>query len=223
VTEFPELQHALVAGGRRRYGRAPRAWRLTRAALVAAAVCAAVVAIVVLTRAPDDERTAAPPAADLLTHDYGVFRRPATDADEPPTSVTGMPGLGVEQARLVARNGQWRVYLVAGTLDGRRTLCAFAVVADRSRFGCDAPGSVHGYGFRAADGDPGAVVAVVPDGVEKLAIEFDGETFTTPVQDNAASVRPSPWPQGDGTIAWTDAGGTRHQEPLKSGPPPSGG
>jgi hypothetical protein len=218
VTEFPELQQALVAAGHRRYGRAPRTWRLARAALVAAAVCAAVVAIVALTRAPGDAEHAAGPAGDPLAH-YAVFARAATRADAPPSSVIGMPGLAVDEARLVDRSGPWRVYLVAGTLDGRRTLCAFAVVDNRSRFGCDQPGSVHGYGFRNGEGDPGGVVAVMPDGVGKVAIGFDGETFTARVHDNAALVRLSPWPRGDGTIAWTDAAGTRHQAPLKSGPP----
>jgi hypothetical protein len=217
VTEFPELQHALVVAGRRRYGRAPRAWRAARVALVAAAVCAAVVAIVAVTRAPEQERTAAPPA-DRLTQDYGVFRRAATKADEPPTSVTGMPGLGVEQARLADRSGPWRLYLIAGTLDGRHTLCAFAMVADRARFGCDDPGSVHGYAFAEADGDPGGVVAVVPDGVDEVTVAFGGETITAPVHDNAALVRTAP--AGPGTITWADAAGASHTAPLRSGPAP---
>ena len=217
MTEFPELQHALVVAGRRRYGRAPRGWRLTRAALVAAAVCAAALAIVLLTRAPDDERAAAPPATDRITHDYGVFRRPATDADELPSAVAGMPGLGIEQARLVERNEPWRVYLVAGTLDGREKLCAFAVVADRARFGCDAPGSVHGYAFAEGDGDPGGIVAVVPDGVDHIEINAPEGVFTVPVHDNAAlvRVRVSASPPGGGTITWRDAGGTRHTVWLK--------
>jgi hypothetical protein len=190
--------------------------------VVAAAVCAAAMAIVLLTRAPDDERAAAPPAADPITHDYGVFRRPATDVDELPSAVAGMPGLGVAQARLVERNGPWRVYLVAATLDGREKLCAFAVVADRARFGCDAPGSVHGYLFAQGDGDPGGIVAVVPDGVDHLEIDAPDGVFTVPVHDNAARVRVrvTASPPSGGTIAWTDAAGTRHETPLKSGPTP---
>jgi hypothetical protein len=195
VTEFPELQHALVVAGRRRYGRAPRARRLTRVVLVAAAVCAAVVVVVAITRAP-------------------------TKADEPSSAVTGMPGLRVDEARLAERSGPWRLYLVAGALDGREAVCVFAVVGDRARFGCDDPGSVQGYGFRPVDGDPGGVVAVVPDGVDEVAVGFDGEAFTAPVHDNAALVRLSPWPRGDGTIAWTDAAGAHQQAPLKTGPEP---
>jgi hypothetical protein len=219
VTEFPELQHALVVAGRRRYGRAPRARRLTRVVLVAAAVCAAVVLVVAITRAPGEQERTAAPARDVA-HDYAVFRRAPTKADEPSSAVTGMPGLRVDEARLAERSGPWRLYLVAGALDGREAVCVFAVVGDRARFGCDDAGSVQGYGFRPVDGDPGGVVAVVPDGVDEVAVGFDGEAFTAPVHDNAALVRLSPWPRGDGTIAWTDAAGAHQQAPLKTGPEP---
>lgn len=217
MTEFPELQQALVAAGHRHYGPAPRAWRATRVALVAAAVCAVVVLAIALVRAPGDTEHAAAPAGDPLAQ-YAVFARAATDADEPPSAVTGMPGLRVDEARLAERSGPWRLYLVAGALDGRESLCAFAVIGDRARFACDAPGAVHGYAFAEADGEPGGVVAVVPDGASEVAVRFSGETFTSPVHDNAALVRLTPLPQGAGTIAWTDAAGERHTAPLKSGP-----
>jgi hypothetical protein len=219
VTEFPELQQALVhAAGRRR--RAPR---LARPLIVAVACAAIAAAALTITRAPkDDERAAAPPADPLAA--YTIFQQPATDADEPPSAVTSMPGLRIDQARLAESNGPWRLYLVAGALDGRETLCAFAVVGERARFGCDPAGAVHGYAFAWKDGDPGGVVAVVPDGIDLVAIGFPGRSaLQAPVRHNTVLAWLKPWPEGAGTIAWTDAAGTRHDEPLKSGPAPGAG
>ncbi len=207
MTEFPELQQALVHAAGRRRRRAPR---LARPLIVAVACAAIVAAALTITRQPSDERTAAP-AANAIDH-YAVFQRPATAADEPPSAVTGMPGLDVEQARFVEHSGPWRVYLVAGTLDQRDVLCAFAVIGERARFGCDPAGAVHAYGFPPGDGEPGGVVATVPDGVSQLEIGFDGESFGTSVSDNAALVRIDPWPAGPGTITW-DGGEARLKSP----------
>jgi len=60
------------------------------------------------------------------------------------------------------------------------------------------------------------VVVTVPDGVEKVEIGFPGETFTAPVENNVALVRLSPWPQGAGTVAWTDSAAANHEQPMKS-------
>lgn len=210
MIEFPELQQALVhAASRRR--RAPR---FTRPLVVAVACAAIAAAVLTITHQPNDER-AASPAPDPLSA-YAVFKHAATAADGLPSSVDGMPGLGVEQARLAERSGPWRVYLVAGTLDGRPSLCAFAVIGDRARYGCDPAGTVHAYPFPEADGEPGGVIATVPDGVEKVEFGFPGETFTTPVENNLALARLSPWPQGAGTIGWTDSAGVHHEKPMKS-------
>jgi hypothetical protein len=202
MTEFPELQHALVAAAGRRRRRAPRLAR----PLIVAVACAAIAVAVVLTIARDssDERTAAPPprTADM----YAVFQRPATDADEPPSAVSGMPGLRIDEARLVHRGGPWRTYLVAGTLDGRNVMCAFVVVSDRSRFSCDPPGAVHGTGFPPGDGEPGGVVVTVPDGIDEIEIGFSGRApLRAPVRDNVVLAPLNPWPAGPGTITW--AGG----------------
>lgn len=211
MIEFPELQQALVEAAGHRRRRAPQ---LVRPVLIAAAACAvAVAAVLVITRPPNDERTAAP-APDPLAA-YAVFKHTATAADDLPSQVAGMPGLSVDQARLAERSGPWRVYLVSGTLDGRPSLCAFAVIGDRARFGCDAAGTVRAYGFPEADGEPGGVIATVPDGIEKVEFGFPGETFTAPVEHNLALVRLSPWPQGAGTIGWTDSAGAHHEEPMK--------
>jgi hypothetical protein len=207
MTEFPDLQQALVMAAGRRGRRAPR---VVRPLLIVAACAAAVVTILALTRSPQDERTAAPPPR--TTDAYAVFQRPATDADEPSSAVTGMPGLRVDETRLVHRGGPWRLYLVAGTLDQREVLCAFAVVHDRALYSCDAPGAVHGSGFPPGDGDPGAVVVTVPDGIDEIEIGFRGRSpLHAPVRDNAVFAPLNPWPAGPGTITW--AGG---EAPLKS-------
>jgi hypothetical protein len=204
VTEFPELQRALVhAAGRR---RAPR---LARPLIVAVACAAVAAAVLTIARPPSDERAAAPPAR--ATDEYAVFQRAATRADRPPSAVTGMPGLRVDEARLVKRSGPWRIYLVAGTLDQRAVLCAFAVVHDRSRYGCDPAGTVHGYGFPPSDGDPGVLVATVPDGIDEVEIGFPSGTVVDAVEENAAFVQLTHWPAGRGTISW-DGG----EVPLKS-------
>jgi hypothetical protein len=205
VTEFPELQQALVhAAGHR---RAPR---LARPLVVAVACAAIAAAVLLIAREPgNDERAAAPPA-DPLTK-YAVFQRAATKADDLPSAVSGMPGLDIDQARLAERSGPWRIYLVSGTLDGRPSLCAFAVIGQRARFGCDPAGSVHGYGFPPGDGEPGGIVVVVPDGIAQIEVAFDGESFGTSVGRNAALIRVDPWPGGAGTITW-DGG----EAPLKS-------
>jgi len=56
----------------------------------------------------------------------------------------------------------------------------------------------------------------VPDGVEKVEIGFPGETFTAPVENNVALVRLSPWPQGAGTVTWTDSVAAHHEQPMTS-------
>jgi len=150
------------------------------------------------------------PPADPLAR-YGVFQRPATDADQPPSAVTSMPGLRIDEARMVARSAPWRVYLVAGALDQREVLCAFAVVRDRALYGCDPAGTVHAYGFPPGDGDPGAIVATVPDGIGELDFAFESAGFGSTVTDNAVLIPVDEWPAGHGTIKWK--GG---EAPLKS-------
>jgi hypothetical protein len=206
MTEFPELQQALVhAAGRRR--RSPRRAR----PLIVAVACAAIAAVVVLTiaRESSDERTASPPPPP--TASYSLFQRPATRADELPAAVSGMPGLRVDDARLAQRIKASRLYLVTGTLDQRDVLCAFLVVNDRARFGCDPAGTVRGYGFPPGDGEAGAIVATVPDGIDAVDFAFGSERFGAAVSGNAVLLLPEPWPTGRGTASW-DGG----EAPLKA-------
>jgi hypothetical protein len=196
VTEFPELQQALVAAA----GRRRRAPRLARPLIVAIACAAIAVAVVAIARQPNDERSAAP-AADPL-ESYAVFQRPATRGDAVPGAVSSMPSLRIDEARLVKRSGPWRIYLVAGTLDQREVLCAFAVMHEHARYGCDPAGTVHGYGFPPGDGEPGVLVATVPDGIDEVEIDFPSGTAVDAVEENAAFVQLDHWPAGRGTIKW---------------------
>jgi hypothetical protein len=206
VTEFPELQQALVAAARHRRRRVRS---VVRPVLIAAAAAAAVIAIVTVAHAPNDEHAAAPPPP--TTDRYAVFGRPATKADGLPNAVAGMPGLHVEQARLAARSAPWRVYLVAGTLDQRAVVCAFAVIGDRARYGCDPAGTVHAYAFPPGDGEPGGIVATVPDGIDELEVTFDSAGSGATVTDNAVLIPLDEWPTGHGIVTWK--GG---EAPLKT-------
>jgi hypothetical protein len=192
------------AAGRRRSRRLARP-------LIVAVACAAIAAAVVLTiaRESGDERSAAPPAQPAPT--YSLFQRPATPADGLPSSVSGMPGLRVDDARLAQRIRAYRLYLVTGTLDQRDVLCAFLVHNDQARYACVPAGTVHGYGFPPGDGDPGAIVATVPDGIDAADFAFGSERFGAAVSGNAVLLLPEPWPTGPGTVTW-DGGET----PLKS-------
>ena len=147
MTEFPELQQALVDAARRRHGRAPRTWRLVRPVLVTGACAAAVAAVLMLsTSAPDDEQPAAPavtpadpPAApgvttgDPLEQYYGVFRRPASDADALPNVQDIRNGLGGRdgaafdptKARLVVEDGALQVFVAGAQMQGRPSICVF--------------------------------------------------------------------------------------------------
>jgi hypothetical protein len=219
VTEFPELQQALVVAARRRYGRAARTWRFARPALVAAAVAAAVIAVLAITRAPDEERTASPSiaAAAPLTRDYSVFRRPATDVDRLPQGMAafGSIRLDDDQTRRVVKDGKWSVYLAGGTMDGRDALCA--LVDDRSggvRYGCayrdvKTEGGLKPYPFPPGEGQAGAIAAVAQDGIDELLVTYaDHSTVHVPVHDNVAFYAPGDrWPE---SIAWDGIDGRRH-------------
>jgi hypothetical protein len=227
VTEFPELQQALVGAARRRYGRAPRAWRLARPVLIAAACAAAVVAVILLagTHAPE-KHSVAPTVgtADTLEAKYGVFRRPATDADRLPDveefkrywlvrddRATFDPA----QTRLVAQDGNTQVFLVGITMDGREALCGVVYgTSEVGTGGCSVIASPIGRDvFAAVVGVPAGaqgatILAAVPDGVDEVIVIFDDHsTEHVAVRDNAVYATFDRWPV---SIAWDDADGQHH-------------
>ena len=230
MTEFPELQHALVGAARRRYGRAPRTWRLARPVLIAAACAAAVVAVILLagTRTPE-KHSAAPTVgtADTLGGKYGVFRRPATDADRLPDveqferywlvrddRATFDPA----QTRLVAQDGDTQVFLVGITMDGRQALCGVVYgTSEVGTGGCSVVAPPIGREVFAAvvgpaSGQGGAILAVVPDGVDEVIVIFDDHsTELVAVRDNAVYATLDRWPV---SIAWDDADGQRHLDAV---------
>jgi hypothetical protein len=133
MSDFPELQHALVDAARRRHGRAPRTWRLMRPVAVAAACAAAAVALFLVARPGNDERSAGPGDSGALAKTLAVFQRPAGDADALPLSGAALerfgsgPGgaqLDVSQTRLVLENGGEKLYLVAARMLDVDGVCA---------------------------------------------------------------------------------------------------
>jgi hypothetical protein len=243
VTEFPELQQALVDAARRRHGRAPRTWRLVRPVLVTGACAAAVAAVLMLsTRAPDDEQPAAPAVAtgDPLEQYYGVFRRPATDADVLPDVEHIRNGLGGRdgatfdpaKARLVVEDGALQVFVAGAPMNGRPSICVFLFEdrhTDRSACGLIAPPyqpsdwEVTGSSWPMRGGEGELFLAAVADGVDEVVLTFaDDSTQRLPAHDNAVYARLERRPV---SFAYNDADGQRHSEvmpphTLPKDPPP---
>jgi hypothetical protein len=223
VTEFPELQQALVHAAGRRYGRAPRAWRVARPVLVAAVCVAAVVGALALNRDHEQERSAAPTVATTgeLTRDYSVFRRPATNVDHLPTGMGSFGSIRLDEHRVrrVVKDGKFSVYLAGGTMTGREALCA--LLGDQTgafRYGCnwlgiETDGGLRPFVFKPGDGQAGVIVAVAQDGVDELLVtSADHSTVHVPVRDNVAFFVPGKtWPE---SVAWDGTDGRRHVTPA---------
>ena len=248
MTEFPELQQALVDAARRRHGRASRTWRLARPVLVTGACAAAVVVAVLMLSmgAPDDEQPAAPavatggPLEQLLEQHYGVFRRPATDADVLPdpqdvrNSLGGADAAAFDptDARLAVVDGALQGFVVGATMNGKPSTCMFLYEAghsDRSACTLLAPPyqpsdwEVVGsdWTMRGAEGE--LFLAAVADGVDEVVLTFaDDSTQRLAARDNAVYARLERRPVN---YAYTDADGRRHSvdmppHTLPKNPPP---
>ena len=228
MTEFPELQQALVDAARRRHGRAPRTWRLVRPVLVTGACAAAVAAVLMLsTSAPDDEQPAAPAVAagDPLEQYYDVFRRPATDADALPnvedirTGLGGRDGAAFDptKARLLVEDGALQVFVAGASMQGLPSICVFLFEDRRTdRSACILIGpqyepsdwEVTGGSWPMRGGDGELFVAAVADGVDEVVLTFaDDSTQRLAVRDNAVYARLGRRPV---SFAYDDADGRRH-------------
>lgn len=239
MTVFPELQDELVRAARRRHGRTPRAWRIARPVLVAAACAAAIAAIVLIARhdsAVDERPAPARPNPDAIESAYGVLRRSAVPADVLPDRrvferdfLLKDETFDPARTRLAAQDGPWRVFVVPATLERRPALCTLVVADDRARRGaCAVPGQpisagpdvpavsgggVQGYMFDAADGLPGAVVAVAADGIEHVNLTFrDGTKQQVAVRDNVALY--TLLDRVPRTITWSDPDGVEYSGNL---------
>jgi hypothetical protein len=252
VTEFGELQHALVDAARHRYGRAARSRRIARPVLVAAA-CAAIVATVVVlagTRAPD-ERVPTPavtPTPTELERAFAVFSRPPTEADTLPDVESfskymigraDRADFDPRQARLVVHDGDLRVFLAPVPMDGRPAVCAF--VAVNGKFAAAGGCGVLDYGPVAPtfDGDPddvmvrdyssppldgraGRILAVVRNGIDELTFNF-ADGSTLRLPVRDNVVFHTPLKAWPESIEWVDADGKRHTKATLSLPAVPGG
>jgi hypothetical protein len=222
VTDFPELQQALVDAGHRRYAPRRRAWRVLRVAVPAATVVA-LIAVLNGDR-PSDERPAAPsptPVAtleptDALSRKYEVFRRPPTSADVLP----GEPfeplderstRVDPDRVRLLFERGDNRIYAVAATRGDGPGVCVLQFVGDmRGEGACtDINDPVLGGTVTwlpvLLDGET-AIAALAADDIGEFEVEFaDGTVERPTLSDGAVLVPAEPWPTG---LAWrTRAGG----------------
>ena len=198
MTDFPDLQHALVDAARRRHDR--RAWARRLGPLVpvtAAVAVAAAAAFFLIGRPADDERSAAPNASRALARWYPVFRTPAGERDRLPLSGEALerfavgPGgaqLDVTNTRLAAEEGSQRVYLVAARMLGAEAICA-ALFRDGEETSTvcgevDGPRRVVGT-VPADDGEPPTVFGAVPSKVDTLTVVTSRGSYSSlPTQTN---------------------------------------
>jgi hypothetical protein len=234
MSDFPELQHALVDAARRRHGRAPRTWRLMRPVAVAAVCAVAAVAVITLAGTPADDRNVNPPAAGVeptaFEKDFAVFRRPRTAADRLPhakavikdwTARQDGDTFDPETSRRVADDGHWQVFLMTARVSGVPAVCATTFYDGRLQQwgGCSlklprdeidsATPVAHGwtaadYSFPPSTTDPGAYLIVVADETELTYTFADGSQQRLPVRDNLVFV--SPIERWPKRLSWVDNG-----------------
>ena len=118
MTEFPALRDALVRAALRRRRRR----RAIGAAVPAVAACVGAIALLALPGTPEDRERVARPPAGVLERNYAAFRRPRTAADV-------LPGAAASRSRLIARDGEVRLFAVPSA-DGR-TICLTSVPGGR--------------------------------------------------------------------------------------------
>jgi hypothetical protein len=209
VTEFPQLQAALVEAAGRRYGRG-RAWRpVGRLVLIGAAVAAVIALFVVVARpAKDDEQSVAPPKPRVTLGDhFEVFRRPQTPADRLPSmSAAGALEIQPGRSRLVAKQGDYEVFLVP---ERGGEVCMVDFTGGLSE------GAICGPVSQLADETnplgqfgPDWVAYALPDGVHDVRVVLADGTLVRPrLQDNAFVLRVVMAPY---SVTWVGTGGDLH-------------
>jgi hypothetical protein len=210
VTQFPELQDALVEAAGRYHTPRRRTWRAVRLAVpaVAVALAAALAILVALPRSSPDTEKPAPGAtrADAFERQFSVFRRLRTAADAIPASfhISAIP-LQRDRGRLLGRDGDLRLFLVPTTRGG---VCPLAFVGGRFHAGTcvslaeatDAPMGDYGRG--------GTVAWVLGDELADMRLSLvDGSVLHTRISGNAVILRPGAPAL---SISWADASGQRH-------------
>lgn len=207
LADFERELHA--AAGRRRARRAPRrAFRWAGPAVTAAAALAAVFVVLTLADAPEREVEvpAAPPAASILPPQ--LVQSECDSARE--TTVEPPARMGIFQRTQHAPDAPGRDQLrmlPAADFDGRATRAPTGIgprvlLSPTSAVGCGGTGDpgvcvVNGQAsrcFTAGDVEagravallePGAVIGLVPDGVESVVLETAGARAEATVVENA--------------------------------------
>jgi hypothetical protein len=222
MTDFPELQHALVDAARRRHAPRRRAWRVLRVAVPAAAAVALIA--VLAGERTSDERPATPsptPAATLapidpLSRNYEVFRRPSARTDAlpgKPVTPPDEPGTTIEnRPRLLFERGDSRFYAVqASRRDASPLVCVLQFVGDVQEAGSCNPvvenpalGGTVTWVPVLLDG-AAAIAALAADDISELEVEFpDGTSERHPFAGGAVLVPADPWPSG---LTWMNTAG----------------
>jgi hypothetical protein len=219
MTDFPELQHALVDAARERYGRRRRLPRLALRLVPVAAACAVIAAVVlVVANGAGDPEQPAPPAgapAEQLERAFAIFRRPARPADALPlegkqlerfASGRGRAQMDVGRARLAYDEGARRLYLIPAEIDGRAAVCASLFRGAREvSWHCGPFGSdgVVATVIPARFGEPNTVLGAAADGVKEIFAFAEGN-FGWEVRNNGVLLRVDRYPT---RLWWTDPTG----------------
>jgi len=201
MTEFPALRDALVRAGLRRRRRRRR----LLVGVPAFAACASAVVVLALPGpAPDRERVADPPRGPLEAA-FGAFRRERTPADELPAGMVPPGRADRAASRLVARDGDVRIYAVPTVLRGKASLCLMRIdgsarcsaVADAVREGTPIGGMSAKY-----------FEILLRDGTRDIrATLADGKRLAPAMQGGALLVRTT---SRLAVLSWTGASGERH-------------
>jgi hypothetical protein len=208
VTDFPELQAALVEAAGRRRGRR-WAWRPVGGLIVVGAAVAAIALIAVLGRSPDVEQPA-PPARPhpTLRQRFEVFRRPRTAADRLPSNPDRLGELKLrpQGSRRVAKQGGYEVFLVP-TRDGQVCIADYtARLADGAI--CSSRRELDDETNPLGQFGPDWVVYAFQDGVHDVRVVLaDGTVVRPRLRDNAILVRVA---EGPYSVTWIGASGEPH-------------
>jgi hypothetical protein len=235
VTEFPELQHALVDAAGRYHAPRRRALRLVRAAVPVAAATAAIAVGVVLVAGDDPGgEQAVPPVAtveptDALSRTFELYRRPATADDKLPLTgerleqfrrpdPTASARLDTERVRLLSADGDRRLYVIAATIQERPGACLVVFSGELQENGACSPIGPRGdmsllyLPLYDPSAPAGVIAAIAADGVEEMELRFsDGSSERRRFDGNVVYARLDRWPSG---LAWTDPGGRTHTATL---------
>ena len=158
--------------------------------------CVGAIAIVSLPGGSEERERVARPPAGVLERNYAAFRRPRTAADV-------LPGAAASRSRLIARDGDVRLFAVPSA--DSRTMCLKLVPGGTACAPLD-PGEPQIYS------DDEVYAALVPDRVRDVRVL--GEADARRAGESGILVA-----RAVGGLSWTDAKGTRYVLRVSPAPP----